>query len=55
MRWKTALNAFDMLVADDLAQLLAGRWVEVPEPVESSPYQHAVDGRGRECDVVQPL
>lgn len=44
-----------VFVADDVAQLLAGRWVEVPEPVESSPHQDAVDGRGRECDVVQPL
>lgn len=42
-------------LADDLAQLLAGRWVEVPDPVESSPHQDAVDGRGRECDAVQPL
>jgi hypothetical protein len=42
-----------VLVADDLAQLLAGRWIEVPESVESSP--HAVNGRGRECDAVQPL
>jgi hypothetical protein len=44
-----------VLVADDLAQLLAGRWVEVPEPVESSPHQDAVNGRGRECEAVQPL
>ncbi|MEU9445459.1 hypothetical protein AB0D42_32185 [Streptomyces sp. NPDC048304] len=44
-----------VLAADDLAQMLAGRWVEVPEPVESSPHQDAVDGRGRECDAAQPL
>jgi hypothetical protein len=44
-----------VLVADDLPQLLAGRWIEVPEPVESSPHQDAVGGRRRECDAVQPL
>jgi hypothetical protein len=44
-----------VLVADDLAKLLAGRWVEVPEPVESSPHQDALDGRRRDGDAVQPL
>ncbi|WSK01888.1 hypothetical protein OG395_48325 [Streptomyces sp. NBC_01320] len=44
-----------MLVADDLAQQLAGRRVEVTEPVESSPHQDAVDGRRRDRDAVQPL
>ncbi|MFD8164848.1 hypothetical protein [Streptomyces malaysiensis] len=44
-----------LVVADGLAQLLAGRWAEVPEAAESSPHQGAVDGRGRACDAVQPL
>lgn len=43
------------LVAVDLAQLLAGRWIEVPEPFESSPHQDAVGGRRRDGDAVQPL
>ncbi|MGA5606369.1 hypothetical protein ACPCUF_36105 [Streptomyces griseoincarnatus] len=44
-----------VLVPDDLAQPLAGGWVEVTRAVESPADENTVhSGRGQ-CDAVQPL
>ncbi|KUL33216.1 hypothetical protein [Streptomyces regalis] len=40
---------------DDVAQLLAGRRVEVTQAVESSPHENAVHGGWRDRDAMQPL
>jgi hypothetical protein len=44
-----------MLVADDLAQLVAGWRIEVAQPVESSADEDAVHGGRRHRDAVQTL